>query len=135
MGAADDFDFWLGTWRARWGDEGAEGTNTVTKEYGGKVVYERFDGRPGAEFTGMSVSVYDEQADLWRQTWVDDEGNYFALEGGMEDGAMVLECEVRGTRYRMRFAEIAESSFSWTWERLAGEQWELAWAIAYERLG
>ena len=63
MGSPADFDFWLGTWRAVWGDDDAHGTNTITKEYGDRVVYERFDGRPGAEFTGMSVSVYDEQED------------------------------------------------------------------------
>ena len=130
MGSAADFDFWLGTWRAAWGDEGAHGTNTITKEYDGKVVYERFDGRPGADFAGMSVSVYDEREDCWRQTWVDDAGNYFDLVGRLEDGEMTLLC--RDT-YRMRFFEIAADSFKWTWERRAGDGWELAWAISYER--
>jgi len=76
VGSADDFDFWLGRWRASWGEDGAHGTNTITKEYGGRVVYERFDGRPGAEFTGMSVSVYDEADGCWYQTWVDDAGSH-----------------------------------------------------------
>ena len=67
MGGPDDFDFWLGTWRATWGENGAHGTNTVTKEYGGRVIQERFDGRPGIDLAGMSVSVYDAQADCWRQ--------------------------------------------------------------------
>ena len=130
MGSPADFDFWLGTWRAVWGDDDAHGTNTITKEYGDRVVYERFDGRPGADFTGMSVSVYDEQADLWRQTWVDDSGNYFDLTGRFEDGEMTLHC---GDTYRMRFFEITHASFRWTWERRAGEGWELAWAIEYSR--
>jgi hypothetical protein len=131
VGSAADFDFWLGTWQASWGDEGAQGTNTITKEYGGKVVYERFDGRPGADFTGMSVSVYDERDDCWRQTWVDDAGNYFDLVGRFEDGEMTLLCH---DRYRMRFFDIAPDSFKWTWERRAGDGWELAWAIDYERI-
>jgi hypothetical protein len=54
----DDFDFWLGSWVASWGD-GAQGRNVITKTYDGKVVEERFDGRPGAEFQGMSVNVYE----------------------------------------------------------------------------
>jgi len=130
MGSPSDFDFWLGTWRARWGNDGAQGTNTITKECGGRVVYERFDGHPGANFTGMSVSVYDEHEDCWRQTWVDDAGNYFELVGRFKDGEMTLLC--RNT-YRMRFFEITADAFKWTWERRAGDAWELSWAIDYER--
>ena len=39
MGSPDDFDFWLGTWRARWEGEGgpAQGENTITKRFGGNV--------------------------------------------------------------------------------------------------
>ena len=34
----------------------------------------------------------------------------------------------------MRFFEITDASFQWTWERRAGDGWELAWAISYERV-
>ena len=130
MGGPDDFDFWLGTWRATWGENGAHGTNTVTKEYGGRVIQERFDGSPGIDLAGMSVSVYDPAADCWRQTWVDDSGSYFELTGELAGSEMTLYCR---DVYRMRFFDIAERSFSWSWERRAGEEWELLWAIAYER--
>jgi hypothetical protein len=132
MGSAADFDFWLGMWRGEWGDDGAHGTNSISKEYDGRVVYERFDGRPGADFTGMSVSVYDEQEDCWRQTWVDDAGNYFHLVGRFEQDEMILLCR---ERYRMRFFDITPKSFRWTWERRKGEAWELSWEIDYRRLG
>ncbi|MCY7304435.1 MAG: hypothetical protein LH654_15705 [Thermoleophilia bacterium] len=65
-----ELDFWLGSWHARW--EGGEGTNTITREFDDRVVVERFEGRPSMELTGYSVSVFDAEADLWRQTWVDD---------------------------------------------------------------
>jgi hypothetical protein len=63
----------------------------------------------------MSVSVFDEHRELWRQTWVDDVGNYFALEGNLVDGEMVLQCEEhsrpeRDAVYRMRFADIEPNS-------------------------
>src|SRR3954462_15362511 len=131
MGSPADFDFWLGTWRANWGDDGEHGTNTITREYGDKVVYERFDGRPGAEFQGMSVSVFDEKEDCWYQTWVDDQGNHFELTGQFADGEMTLLC--RDT-YRMRFFEITHASFEWTWEPRAGDVGELAGALWYERV-
>ena len=108
--------------------------------HGGKVVTESFDGRPGAEFTGTSWSVYDEHADLWRQTWVDDTGNYFALEGRFADDEMTLICDrhnspERDVVYRMRFSEITDNAFVWRWERAteAGAVFELRWQIEYLR--
>lgn len=98
MGAASDFDFWLGEWNVSWDEGRARGRNSITKEYGGKVVRERFDGRPGIALRGMSVSVYREDVDEWHQTWVDDAGNYFALRGGMADGTMTSSARARARR-------------------------------------
>jgi hypothetical protein len=50
---------WLGAWDCRW--EGGYGTNTITSELDGAVLLERFDGRPGTELQGISVSVFDER--------------------------------------------------------------------------
>lgn len=140
MSGSRDFDFWLGTWIARW--EGGEGRNVVEKSHGGKVVTESFDGRPGAEFAGSSWSVYDEHLDLWRQTWVDDTGNYFALEGRFVNGEMKLICDRHNgpdpaVLYRMRFTEITPDRFVWLWERAVSEDsgFELRWRIVYERCG
>src|SRR5262245_41907790 len=73
MPSPGDFDFWLGTWDVRWGPSEREtGRNVITRSFGGRVVEERFDGRPGIDLLGMSVSVFDEHRELWRQTWVDD---------------------------------------------------------------
>ncbi len=132
-----ELDFWLGSWHARW--EGGEGTNTITRELDGKVVVERFEGRPAMELTGLSVSVFDAAADLWRQTWVDDQGSYFALTGGAEGDTFVLHmATVRGgvpVELRMVFSEIETDSFRWVWERSTdgGATWDPAWEIAYTR--
>jgi hypothetical protein len=49
MASADDFDFWLGTWNVRWRPTDREtGRNVVTRSFGGHVVEEQFDGRPGS---------------------------------------------------------------------------------------
>ena len=132
-----ELDFWPGSWRARW--EGGEGTKTITREFDGKVVVERFEGRPSLELTGYSVSVFDAEADLWRQTWVDDQGSYFALTGGSEGDTFVLRMSaVRGgvpVELRMVFCDIEADSFRWVWERSmdAGATWDPAWEIAYKR--
>ena len=132
-----ELDFWLGSWRARW--EGGEGTNRIAREFDGNVVVERFEGRPSLELTGLSVSVFDAEEDLWRQTWVDDQGSYFALTGGADGDTFVLRtAAVRGgvpVVLRMVFCDITPDRFRWVWERStdAGATWASAWEIAYTR--
>jgi len=134
-----ELDFWLGSWHAR--SEGGEGTNTITREFDDKVVVERFEGRPSMELTGFSVSVFDAEADVWHQTWVDDQGSYFALTGGTDGDTFVLQMStVRGgvpVELRMVFCEIEADSFRWLWERSkdADAMWEPSWEIAYTRTG
>jgi hypothetical protein len=138
VGTPNDFDFWLGTWDACWEQDGAEqhGTNTITKRYGDRVVYEQFDARPAVDFQGMSVSVYSEPLDRWLQTWVDEEGNYWALEGAFEDGEMTLLCRDGALDYRMRFFDIGTDAFEWSWERSDDDRasWRVAWNIHYTRV-
>jgi hypothetical protein len=138
VGSPNDFDFWLGTWDARWDADGvpAHGTNTITKRYDDHVVFEQFDGRPGMQFQGMSVSVYSKPRDCWLQTWVDDEGNYWALDGVFEDGEMRLACRDGEIDYRMRFFDIEADAFEWSWERSDDDRasWRTVWTIHYTRL-
>ena len=107
MPSADDFDFWLGTWDVRWGANGQErGRNVIMRSFGGRVIQEDFDGRPGTDLVGMSMTVFDEDCELWRQTWVDNNGNYFALEGKRRrrDGAALRPAHgPADTVYRMRW--------------------------------
>ena len=142
MPSPDDFDFWLGTWNVRWGTGDDEtGRNVISRAFGGRVVEEQFDGRPGVDLQGMSMSVFDQRHGVWRQTWVDDSGNYFALEGGVVDAEMILMCANhngpdRDAVYRMRFFDIAHDSLQWTWERSTdgASTFEELWRLRYERV-
>lgn len=139
-GSPSDFDFWLGTWNLTWGTDG-KGTNTVTRELGGKVIQERFDGRPSSPLVGLSVSTYDAKTDQWKQTWVDNSGSYLDFTGGLNpDGSMELW---RGATdkagepilQRMLFYNIRADSLDWNWERSddGGKTWKTLWKIHYER--
>jgi hypothetical protein len=136
MTPESQFDFWLGSWRATF--DGGNGTNVVTREYGSKVVVERFALEAPEPFNGLSVSVYDEREGCWKQTWVDDNGTYLDFRGGFADGAMALtrrflDAGVTITQ-RMIWHEIEDDRFSWLWQRARGAgEWETLWAIAYER--
>jgi hypothetical protein len=139
VGSAADFDFWLGDWRAEWADGGV-GSNSISKTCGGRVVLERFAALAPEAIAGLSVSVFDPETDLWRQTWVDSTGGYIDLVGGPDDeGVMTLrhEREVDGApmHFRMRFENVSPRGFDWLWDGSRDEQaWEPRWTIAYSRI-
>jgi hypothetical protein len=129
------FDFWLGEWKARWGEDG-EGANHVTKILDGNVVQEDFR---GPDLHGLSVSVYDSERQLWCQTWVDNNGTYLDFTGSFENGKMILSRDaiVRGERCKQRMVwyNIEEDQFDWNWERSddGGQTWRVLWQIKYKR--
>jgi hypothetical protein len=133
------FDFWLGEWKLTW--EGGEGRNVIKSELDGRVIVERFDGRPAIPLRGISVSVYDVGAGVWRQTWADSNGRYLDFVGGMRDRDMDLRRAGRHEGepglFRMLWHEISADSLRWNWEFTTdgGKAWQTVWAIAYERLG
>lgn len=136
--AARQFDFWLGDWDVAWG-EGQRGRNRVEAILGGHVVLEQFDGRPAMSFQGLSVSVYRPLLKQWRQTWVDDQGSYWAFSGGFAEGRLVLMTDDardgRPIRLRMVWYDIAADTLDWNWERSddGGETWQVLWHLHYTR--
>jgi hypothetical protein len=135
----DDFDFWLGTWRGTWQDGERSAVNTITKEYGGNVVVERFVAHEPETLNGLSVSVFDAKDACWKQTWVDDNASYLDFRGGFDGQAMVLSRQLLDgpviVTQRMVWHDIEDERFLWAWQRSrAGADWETLWAIAYERI-
>jgi hypothetical protein len=125
-------DFWIGRWECSW--EGGAGTNEVTSICDGAVVQERFQ---TGGLAGVSISVYDESAGCWVQTWMDSQGSWFHLNGSFADGAMSLYTtapDEQGYRKRMRFDEITPDGFRWAWARSRDmAAWDVLWTIAYRR--
>jgi hypothetical protein len=134
-----ELDFWIGEWDVTWGESGL-GTNRLTRILNGRVIREEFSGAgPKASLEGLSVSVYDPDRRLWRQTWVDDQGGYLDLVGDRMDGVFVFRraaLEIGpGTEQRMAFRDIEADAFRWTWEQSpdAGVTWVVRWEIDYRR--
>jgi hypothetical protein len=86
---AGDFDFWLGHWEVRGADGALLGESRVSRDDGGCVVREQWQGAAGS--SGTSMSVYLPSRGQWRQVWVGSGGNHFDLVGGVVDGKMHLE--------------------------------------------
>ena len=135
-------DFWVGTWDAHYAADTSQppgGTNVITREYGNCVIQEAFNGGPQAQgLIGHSVSTYHAPTRQWRQTWVDNQGGYFALTGGPVGDDFILT-NTRITEnmphQRMVFEDITPDSFTWRWQRStdAGQTWTDAWVIHYVR--
>jgi hypothetical protein len=138
------FDFWLGDWDVTWAGASPEageqhGRNRVEAILDGRVVLENFDGRPSAPLQGLSVSVYNAALAQWRQTWVDNTGNYWAFAGRFAEGRMILSTMVerdgRPIHLRMVWFNLAPDSLDWHWERSSdgGQTWTVLWALHYTR--
>jgi hypothetical protein len=138
--AVSQFDFWVGDWDLTWADT-LHGTNKVERIMGGCTVQENFYD-PKMKFSGKSWSVYSVQRKLWQQTWVDTNGGYIVLSGGMQGDSMVLTTPPRsipnGTSVsRMVYYNIKKDSFDWSWEASTdgGKSWKQNWLIHYKRKG
>ncbi|MEP6755261.1 MAG: hypothetical protein ABJA67_07160 [Chthonomonadales bacterium] len=80
----DLFDFWVGDWDISWTDAQSHkhsGNNRIVKILDGKVIEENFTGAATSPpiLLGKSVSVFSTSQNVWRQTWVDNQGGYISL--------------------------------------------------------
>ena len=89
------FDFWVGRWDVyRTSNGELVAHSLVERRYGGCAIRENW--MPHRGRGGGSLNSYLPDRDIWRQTWVDGMNAYAVFEGGMRDGAMVLQGVWRG---------------------------------------
>ena len=103
------FDFWIGDWDVVVNDStrARAGTNSIRPLHRHCVLEENWTSAQGG--TGSSMNYYDPTTGRWRQIWL--AASYLIdIEGGLnDDGAMVLEGEIRS------FVQKASSPFRGTW--------------------
>lgn len=140
---ASQFDFWIGDWNLTWSDS-LHGTNRVEKIFGNCTVHENFTD-PKTNYLGQSWSVYNANYKRWQQTWVDSQGGYIALTGGMVGDSLILTTSERAVPTsvspsgkiinRMVYYNVQPNSFDWSWEASTdgGKNWKQNWLIHYKR--
>jgi hypothetical protein len=104
------FDFWLGEWEVESKGK-VHASSSITLAQDGCVIHEYYR-VPSTGYNGQSINSFDRARSLWHQTWADNSGMLLLLEGGIKDGAMVLE----GTR-QLRVGEASISQrekITWT---------------------
>ncbi len=137
------FNFWIGEWKLTWNDS-LHGSNKIEKIYGNCTLQENFED-PKTGFSGKSWTVYNANYKHWQQTWVDNQGGYIHLTGGMQGDSMVLTTAEQKVPpaisstgkilNRMVFYNIKKDSFDWSWESStdSGKTWNPKWQIRYVR--
>lgn len=113
------FDFWLGDWQVHAANGKLAGSNTITRAHGGCVLHESYS-TPGG-YTGESLNMYDASRKVWHQTWADSGGLLLTLEGGLQDGKMVLEgkgatASGGSVSHRITWTPNADGSVRQHWE-------------------
>lgn len=133
------FDFWIGNWQVTGADGKQQGTNRVVKILGGCVIQENWNG--GAGSIGQSFNIFAKGRGVWHQTWVDNSGTLLSLEGGIEDGRMVLRGETPARDGKgMLMHEISWTPLEtgqvrqhWRISKDGGGQWQDAFVGIYTR--
>ena len=137
------FNFWIGDW-----DVSATGTDTVvarstiSSTAGGCAIQEDYHqtvGPGGAPTTyhGISFSAFDaRRGGVWRQFYMDSGGAVTVFEGGVRDGAMVLEAPGRaGSIQRMTVSPEPDGSVRQRGESSTdgGATWTPGYDFRYRR--
>lgn len=118
--AYKQFDFWVGNWRVTSAQGKLLGHDLVTKRLKNCVVYEEYRDANDPS-VGYGFTAYDAGRHQWHQTFVDDSGFVLELDGGVHDGAMVLE----GTDYLRGRARLNRG----VWRR-RGDAVEELWTVS-----
>ena len=103
------FDFWVGEWTVRSPGGDFLGTNRIVRRWGGCVLQEHWEGAAGG--AGESYNLYDRRTGRWHQRWVSSTGSLLELDGGLRDGAMVMEGRTTGpdgavTLHRITWSQV-----------------------------
>lgn len=114
------FDFWIGNWEVVNANGTVAGRNRIEPVLDGCVLQETWTGTSGS--AGTSLNFFDTGRSKWRQFWVWREGTTLELEGGLVNGAMVLEGDSldEGKPVRNRI----------TWTRRSGGKVNQLWEVS-----
>jgi len=124
---AHAFDFWLGEWEVHDQDGAHVGRSSITPLFGTGAVAEHWRGDGGVE--GRSLSSWDPERGCWHQTWLDSSGGILLLDGGVEDGAMVLVGIDADARQRITWS-VDGPGVRQLWETTRDDG--ASWSVAFD---
>lgn len=112
------FDFWIGEWDVTTPDDKPAGKSRIESVAGGCALLEHWTGAGGG--SGKSLNFYSPQDRKWHQTWTGTQQSFLFLDGGIEDGKMVLSATRSTSDGGSRIERI-------TWSKLDGGKVRQHW--------
>jgi hypothetical protein len=127
------FDFWIGDWSVTNPAGKHAGDNRIEKVLDGCALHESWQGAGGGR--GFSYTAYDSVRKAWHQTWVDKDGLVLLLDGGLQDGRMVLSGATGKTLNRVSWEPRKDGSVRQLWESSDddGKTWAVQFDGTYRR--
>lgn len=131
------FDFWIGDWTVTSNGQPA-GTNSIHAILNDCALQENWQGAAGT--MGTSFNIYDQATDKWHQTWIDDTGTLLQLDGGLQDGSMVMQGQRPApdgngmTTHRISWTPNPDGSVRQLWDASRdGETWTVLFDGLYQK--
>lgn len=132
------FNFWVGDWVVTDKDGNVQGHNKIELLLNDCTLQENWQGATGSE--GKSLNFYDRQTKKWHQTWIDASGGILYLDGGLQNGVMVLEGQRQGRAgqtllHRISYKPLTDGRVRQHWQVTSddGDTWQDAFLGFYER--
>lgn len=113
------FDFVVGNWLVRNSSGHAIGTVTVSHEYGGCVLIERWRG-VGNSGEGLGVIGYLPGSKTWHRDYIDHGGFVSAIDGHLDGATMVMT----GTDYQSDVARMHRVTWTRKSDGSVEERWQ-----------
>jgi hypothetical protein len=132
------FDFWIGGWVVHGGPkvDQLQGTSRIERSDNGCWLVEHWHSARGSD--GTSLNAWDARYQAWRQFWTGADGVVLRLEGGLQDGAMVMTGELPRAQggvqlQKIRWTPGDDGSVEQRWETSddAGASWQVAFLGRY----
>jgi hypothetical protein len=113
------FDFVVGNWLVRSASGQAIGTVTVSHEYGGCVLIERWRGSARSS-EGLGVIGYKPNTETWHREFIDHDGVILTFDGQREGDTMVM----KGTEYQPDFVRMHRVTWTRRPDGSVEERWQ-----------
>ena len=81
-------DFWVGDWEVKSASGQLLGTNKISKQENGNLIFEEWTSAGTGNNTGKSINYWDRDEQKWKQVWVSSGGGVLHMAGNFTDGAM-----------------------------------------------
>lgn len=133
------FDFVIGNWLVRDSSGHAIGTTTVTSEYGGCVLIEKWRGVANSG-EGLGVAGYQPARGTWHRDFIAESGFVLAIDGQLEGTVMVMtgkDYTPDGARlHRVTWTRRSDGSVVERWQIStdAGRSWQMRFYGVFERI-